>query len=540
MSYQLPMAFLTQLRISDFLILGTGVWVATKIVKQLTRTRGTRLNGPPRDSWLLGVGRRLSSAVEPAEVFEEWAAEYGSVFEQPMALGGSKLVLTDPRAVNHFYASERSVYIKTQMTRNVIGNLIGHGLLYAEGEDHKRQRKALTPAFSNAAIRRLTEVFFDSAYKLKSHWDTQLEGAPDGVVMDVEAWMNRVALDSIGIAGFSHEFRSLDGEASTVADAFDAMAFNGNRASIINLAVFLLGTQIPFLAHLPTPRNRLTRKLKKTLGTIAEGLLEKTRKDKANQQEAMDKSVIGLLLKAEQEDAELHMDKEEITAQMNVLLLAGYETTSISMTWALIELCRRPDIQAKLRDELTSFGPQDATWDQLTSSLPYLDAVVLEILRLHPAVPETTRQAQTDDVIPLSEPITAKSGELVTQIAVPKDTVVTVSIRCMNRSTAFWGPDAAEFRPERWLTFDVDDLRAKAIQGHRHLITFLDGPRQCLGKQFALAEFKAVLSVLIKNYSFELPGGPKTDITTVLGLIRRPKVVGEEGPVVPLRIRRAE
>jgi cytochrome P450 len=73
---------------------------------------------------------------------------------------------------------------------------------------------------------------------------------------------------------------------------------------------------------------------------------------------------------------------------------------------------------------------------------------------------------------------------------VAKGTIATVSIRCMNQSEVFWGPNAKEFEPERWLTLSDDPLRAKEIQGHRHLITFLDGPRTCLGKSFALAEFK--------------------------------------------------
>ncbi|KAJ7062770.1 cytochrome P450 [Mycena amicta] len=531
-----------QLHFADVLVLAGGVWLAAKIVKRLaTRTtQETRLNGPPRQNLLFGVSPQLSTAVEPAEVFEEWAATYGPVFEIPTAFWGKRIVLTDPRAVNHFYASERSVYVKTQMARNVIGNIFGHGLLWAEGEDHKRQRKALTPAFSNAAIRRLTEVFYDSAHKLKGYWDHTLENAPEGAIIDVGVWMNRVALDSIGISGFGHEFRSLHGEPSAVAEAFDSMALQGGRASAINFAVFMLGQQIPLLAELPTSRNLLFKDLRKSLSAIADVLLENARQEKQDDlvDDVVDKSIIGLLLKAEHEDAELHMDKAEIVAQMNVLLLAGYETTSISLTWALIQLCRHPEKQAKLRDELHKFGPQDPNWDQLGSSLPYLDAVVLEILRLHPALPDTTRRAQVDDVIPLGEPITTKSGGVVVnQIVVPKDSVVTVSIRCMNRSTALWGPDAGEFNPERWLTLDEDSFRAKEIQGHRHLLTFSDGPRTCLGKQFALAEFKAVLLVLIKNYTFELPDGPETKITTVLGLLRRPAIVGQE---VPLRIQRVD
>jgi hypothetical protein len=126
----------------------------------------------------------------------------------------------------------------------------------------------------------------------------------------------------------------------------------------------------------------------------------------------------------------------------------------------------------------------------------------------------------------------------------------------MNQSEVFWGPNAKEFKPERWLTLADEPLRAKEIQGHRHIISFLDGPRTCLGKSFALAEFKvrtrfsflwphsrraqAVLSVLIRNFTFEFPDGPETEIASHSALIPRPKVAGQSGGIVPMRVRRAD
>jgi len=112
------------------------------------------------------------------------------------------------------------------------------------------------------------------------------------------------------------------------------------------------------------------------------------------------------------------------------------------------------------------------------------------IHRLCPIVP----QAIDDDVIPLSEPVRTKSGELVDSLTVAKGTLVAISIESMNRSAAIWGEDAKVFRPSRWLEDAHGQsgipAKAKEIQGHRHLLTFVDGPRTCLGKNFALTEFK--------------------------------------------------
>ncbi|KAF7318169.1 Cytochrome P450 [Mycena chlorophos] len=550
------------------LVLLVVLWLCSKLLSSSRSVKTTKLKGPPSPSWFLGLTqfiaqtRAADADREMSDVYEDWAAQYGPVYQFPVALGRNKIVLTDPKAVVHFYSSERAVYVKTENDRLFIGKIFGRGVLWAEGEMHKRQRKALTPAFSNAAIRRLTDVFFDSAHKLKSFWDATLENSTDGsAIIEVQEWMNRVALDSIGIAGFSHDFAYLEGKSSPVTRAFEAL--QTIPSSIIADLVFVISATFPFVLNLPTDRMRLFWELRRSLNVIAERLLESTRREKEGgvAEEFTDKSIIGLLLKSEMATAELHMTQEEIVAQ-NVLLLAGYETTSVSLTWALLELARRPEMQDKLRQELLSkFPTSDPTWDQLvsTSELPYLDAVVQETLRTHPPVAETPRIAGCDDVIPLGTPIVDASGQTITSLTIAKGTALVAPIRAINRSEALWGPQAKEFIPERWLS-DID-VPAKDLQGHRHLLTFHDGPRTCLGKAFALctcrlgrlSDFElscslysgiqgtpqSVLSVLIRNYIFELPD-PAVKIQTHVAIVPRPKVAGESGARVPMRVRRVE
>jgi len=223
---------------------------------------------------------------------------------------------------------------------------------------------------------------------------------------------------------------------------------------------------------------------------------------------------------------------------MKVLLFVGYDTISISLTWVLVEMCRDLDAQNKLRAELSEID-RDPTWEQLTNGLPYLDAVVHETLRLHPLLGETSRIATEDDVIPLGSPfISPSSLTPITHILVPSGTVVTVPIACINRSKALWGPDAKEFKPSRWIREDGIPSQAKEIHGHKHLLTFADGPRTCLGKGFAVAELKAVLSTLIRNFKFEFHDGPQTKLGIAGGILPRPKVLGEEGSRVPLLVKK--
>lgn len=140
----------------------------------------------------------------------------------------------------------------------------------------------------------------------------------------------------------------------------------------------------------------------------------------------------------------------------------------------------------------------DPTFDELMHSLPYLDGVVHETLRLRPPVVDHWRevrkafpclyclglradsinQAAVDDVLPLSKPIRTRSGETVDRIHIAKGTLVTVNIEYLQRGPTLWGADADEFKPERWFNSGkgVPD-GAREIQGHRHLLAFIDGPR---------------------------------------------------------------
>ncbi|KAI0751771.1 cytochrome P450 [Daedaleopsis nitida] len=518
-------------------------YVVRSLVKSYRfRARSTPLAGPPSPSWLFGVTKLVMNNPDAPRIYEEWVQQYGSVFRAPSPFGGNRVVLTDPKAIAHFYSVETWTYVQTRLARVAIEGLFGRGLLWAEGESHKRQRKAISPAFSNVAIKRLTSVFYDSAYKLKANWDNQLAGV-DSVVVDVQTGLNHISLDSVGIAGFSHDFGLLDGKYCAVADVFDSMG--RLKPSPIAALVIFFGNVFPILWRIPTAMRKLQRKFNQAIEEIAGPLLENTRKEMRGLGEAgkEEKSIIGLLIKAESPEASLSMSQEEIIAQMKVLILAGYETTSISLTWAMIELCRKPELQARLRAEVKEQFPNtDPTWEQLTNGagLHFLDAVTHEILRLHAPLPTTDRVAAKDDVIPLARPLRLPNGQLTDSVAVAAGQSVSVPIGYMNTSREIWGPDAHEFNPDRWLTKEGLPQRAQEVQGHRHILTFVDGSRTCLGRGFALAEFKAVMCVLIKNYTFELRDGPETKIDHCRSVLPRPRVAGELGANVPMHIRRVE
>ncbi|KAJ7031952.1 cytochrome P450 [Mycena alexandri] len=512
---------------TDLILLLTSLLIFYQLVQRFRRSVSTPLKGPPSTGgkFLLGVIPYLAKAPDAGAVHEEWAAQYGSVYSIPSVFGGRKIMFADPKAIGHFFSKETYGYVAASSNRQFIEKFIGRGLFWAEGDSHKRQRRALNPAFTNASIKNLSPIFFDSAYKAKAAWDALVESGPsEGTIIEVQQWMNHISLDAIGLAGFSHDFGTLSGQTSEVANAFDSI---GSKPSAFDRAIFLSSLILPILGRIPNGRGSNLARLTETMQALGETFL-------ANRSDLnADKSVMGLLVKSATTE---QISKEEVVAQINVLLVAGYETTAISLTWALIELSRNPEIQMKLRDELLKLGG-DLTWEELTSHTTFLDAVTSEILRLHPPLAETSRIATEDDILPLSKPLETASGVMVDSVFVSKGSVVAISFESINRSVAFWGPDAKVFNPSRWLNENVDEFRAREIQGYRHMLTFSDGPRMCLGRVFALAEFKAVLSVLVRNFTFEFPKGPQTPIGVHRNILPRPKVEGESDYAVPLRVR---
>ncbi|KAG6330537.1 hypothetical protein ID866_8551 [Astraeus odoratus] len=384
----------------------------------------------------------------------------------------------------------------------------------------------------------MAPILYHSAYKVESAWEAFIDAGGGGsAIVEVQDWYLCLSLDVIGRACFSHDFGSLDGKKNAINSVLQTFS----SISKDHTSFILLLQRFPFLLTVPTPRNGLAMDLHRATAEIADSLLAKIKKEKEEGHlEGKEQSSLSfLLVKSEDAQNNVYLTRAEVLAQVREPGISPGQSVAVTMTWALLELARNPDIQKKLRSELLSFGVEP-TYDELSKNLPYLDAVVHEILRLHPAVPELTRQLKEDDIIPLSGPVRTKTGETVNDIILARGNVVVIPIPSVNRSEAIWGFDAKVFKPERWLDAEGVTQNAYEVPGHRHLLTFGEGTKHCLGKYFAIAEIKIVLSVLVKNFVLEMRDGPGTKIEMGLGMLPRPKLAGEDSIKMPLRVRRYE
>ncbi|KAF7331403.1 hypothetical protein MKEN_00018700 [Mycena kentingensis (nom. inval.)] len=522
-----------------------------------------------------------------------WSAKYGPVFAVPRGWFERTVVLCDAAAIEHFYAQSPAVYRVTPATRRCTRNLVGKGLACVDGEQHTAYRQVLSPLFSTAAVAGYAPTFFTMANKVHSIWADALQSRPRGMVVEISHWMNSVVLDSLGAAGFAHDFNSLSGNYCPVTAAFYALrapAAAGSLADkLFRAAPALPAWAAPLLRMWPGDRNRIMRHFRAVVHGVAGGVVERhssrLRKpadgdgdgdgeSSSGSEGQADCSYISLLIKSLAEDpaGERRLSQEEVATQ-NTWLFSGFETTAASLTWLLIELAKHPEVQERLRAEIRQVQDGAEDYSEI-ARLPYLHAVVYETLRLHPPMGGTTRVAGKDDIIPLSAPIATTTSssftrttpnsdmaKTVNSIKIAKGTHVTVPIRPVNTRSefGFWGPGAGMFDPERWWIQhqnvagegegadsggDVDGSGSRDREGKIMHLAFGDGGRACIGAGVALGLMKVVVFVLVRGYTFALPHGPRTRVEAVGEPVARPQARGDsgsegEGTAVMMVVRKA-
>jgi cytochrome P450 len=194
-------------------------------------------------------------------------------------------------------------------------------------------------------------------------------------------------------------------------------------------------------------------------------------------------------------------DKRRVLDELMNVLLAGRDTTASLLGNLFFMLAKKPEIWDKLRAEVACLQGRAPTYEELRK-LRYVHCCINECkqsflascpltnvlaLRLHPVVPRNERQAVRDTVLPLGG-----GSDGLSPVIVPKGTIVSYNIYAMHRRPDFYGPDAEEFRPERW-----EDGKLQPRWGY---LPFNGGPRICIGQRYALTEVSYVLVRMVQEF----------------------------------------
>ncbi|TFK46543.1 cytochrome P450 [Heliocybe sulcata] len=490
--------------------------------------------GPPNPSWFYGNMRELQKA-NPGEQVERWADEYGHVLKFKFPMNSDRLVILDTKATHHVLSHSYD-YPKPEQAHRNISRIFGSGLLVSEGEEHKHQRRIMNPAFGPIHLREMTSIFFDKAIQLRDIWLSQIPTSGEPAKLDALSWLSRMTLDVIGLAGFGYNFEALspDQKPNELSQAF-ATIFNGGprNGGIRQALAFATG----FTWLVPSDRLKQIKEARSTMDRIGMQLLEEKKRavresmsadGKVEKKAFHGRDLLSLLVKANMAEdipENQRLTDAQVLAQVPTFMIAGHETSSTGVTWCLYALSTNPSAQSKLRSELLSVPTDTPSMDEL-NALPYLDAVVREMLRVHSPVPSTVRVAGRDDLIPLNKPFVDTKGRVQTTVMVSKGDIINIPIVPINRSKEIWGEDAHEFRPERWLDHKIPEAATSVPGIWGNILSFLGGPRACIGYRFSLVEMKAIIFTLIRAFEIEL-AVPKEDIGKKSMIVTRPLLLSE-------------
>ncbi|PPR03893.1 hypothetical protein CVT24_008124 [Panaeolus cyanescens] len=480
-----------------------------------------RVPGPPSESYFKGVFARVFDP-NGWDFHRMMWDTYGPVIKLKGLFGDDVLYTYDPKAMHHILVKDQNVFQPSESILTSLTLVFGDGgLMGTAGNKHKRQRKLLNPVFSITHMRQMVPMFHDISHKLEKSLLNQVKNGAEEI--DMGFWIGRTALELIGQAGFGHSFDDLSEE-------YHEHGYSSALKRLVPAAFKLSFFRMFFLKPLsrlgpakfrrmlvgfaPIKALRDMRDIVDILQKTSLEIYEEKKRallagdQKVAEQMSRGTDILSILMKQNMEAPEDdQLEEEEIHDQISTFTFAGMDTTSNGISRTLWLIAQNKDVQAKLRAEIREAmrnAGGDIPYDVLVS-LPYLDAICRETLRMYPPVYQVFRETREDTVLPLSRPVTLTSGRTTSEIMVPNGTKCIISLIASNRSAEIWGPDSHEWKPERWLGEMREEIVSAKLPGiYSHLMTFGGGGRACIGFKFSQLEMKAVLATLISRFEFSV------------------------------------
>ncbi|GDY33070.1 cytochrome P450 [Gandjariella thermophila] len=332
----------------------------------------------------------------------------------------------------------------------------------------RRAHDILQPAFSLAAMRDYHQTMLDVARELIGCWDARVGGAP----VDVAADMTRMTLETIGRTGFGYEFGSFQRD--------EPHPFVAAMVRVLRYAQ-QLNFRLPVIGRL---REREAARQNAIDVESMNAVVDEVVAARRASGDTSTRDLLGLMLNQVHPDTGEALDPVNIRRQVITFLVAGHETTSGALSFALYYLANHPEVLARAQAEVDEMwgdvADPEPTFKEVTK-LRYVRRVLDEALRLWPTAPGFSREAREDTVLGGRYPM--RRGDWV-----------IVLIPGLHRDPAVWGPDPDAFDPDRFAPG-----RARQRPAHAYK-PFGTGERACIGRQFAVHEATLVLGLLLHRY----------------------------------------
>lgn len=400
---------------------------------------------------------------DPLGYISGLARDYGDVSH--VVAGGEHVVLLNhPQLVKDVLVTNQRNFRKGKGLERA-KRLLGEGLLTSEGDTHLRQRRLIQPAFHKERIASYGSTMTEYAERVRGEWT-------DGATIDASAEMMRLTLGIVGRTLFDAD---VDSQARDVG------------AALTDVLDSFWTVMLPFpdlLEKLPIPVVQRGKAARARLDAIIFGLIALRRRSPGDRGD-----LLSMLLMAQDEEAGGRgMTDEQVRDEAMTIFLAGHETTANALAWTWYLLSQSPEVEARLHQEVDAVleGRLPTLADM--PSLPYVEQVLSESMRLYPPAWLVGRRA----IGPYD----------VGGFMLPARTLVIMSPYVLHRDARFF-PEPARFAPERWTPAFKQGLPPFAY------CPFGGGTRRCIGESFAWMELVLVLATLAQRWRLRLvPGHP--------------------------------
>ncbi|MBE9128244.1 MULTISPECIES: cytochrome P450 [unclassified Coleofasciculus] len=410
---------------------------------------------PPGTFGLPGIGETLGFLFDPDFAIKR-QRKYGSIFKTNI-LGRPTVVMVGADANRFILSSDMDCFSWREGWPDTFKELLGESLFVQEGEEHRRNRKLLMPAFHGKALANYLETMDSLIHDYLKKWEH----------LGTFTWFSELKQMTFEIASILL-VGSKPGENIAQLSQWFAQLTSGLFAVPLRWRWTTYGKAL-------AARNQLLAYIEQAVR-------------KRQQEPAQD--ALGLLVQSQDEEGNA-LSMNELKAQTLLLLFAGHETTTSMLTSLAMALAQHPDVLAKARAEQQQFATEGAiTFEQL-KQMPYLEQILREVERLYPPIAGGFRGV-------------VKSFEYQ-GYHVPAGWQVLYRIQGTHQDSEVY-TNPKQFDPDRF-----SPERAEHKQQEFSLVGFGGGPRICLGLAFAQMEMKIFAAHLLRHYHWELL--PKQNLT---------------------------
>lgn len=436
----------------------------------------------PIGHWLFGSLRERNA--DAIKFFSKCFDDHGDYFKVRF-MHVPIFVAARPDLVKEVLFDRPNEFVRKRVFED-LSKLLGRGLLTTEGDKWLKHRKLAQPAFHMKSISGFFDVMVKATDTMLNSWDQNLNhGAQmQHCERDISDDLMKLTLQIVSESLFGFDTEK---DSTRIGDA----------VSFILPQIFYHLEGIPFLKNLPNKRNREFNRRLKDLNQIIYAIIEQRRTEKVQRHD-----LLGLLMSAvDEEESGKGLSNTDLRDEVMTMFMAGHETTANGLAWTMHHLAKHPDVEKKLREEVSRVvGDQPLKLEHLRE-LTYVRQVFEESLRLTPpiwAMPRTSLHETT-----------------LGGVRIPKNAIVSVNPYLLHRNPAVF-KDPLTFDPNRF-----EPARKKEI-GRYDYIPFGAGPHTCIGSQFAIMEAQVILALIYRRFRLETPAG-EPDVRPLATITLRPE-----------------